>query len=120
MFRQGGEKLLKRLESYCNSLHTLALEANSSAFFESAFPIFSLNFPQLRSLSLRLLVIKDAETAMAFWQRHPTLEYLKVVAFEQKTHWFTNELPRKFLPNLIHLRVSNELMFSYDLMSFSG
>lgn len=119
MFRQAGEKLLKKLESVCNSLHTLALEANLAAVFQSACLIFSLDFPQLRSLSLGLLV-KDKYTAMAFWQRHPALEYLKLLTLRQKTRWFTSELPRKFLPNLIHLRVSDELMFSYDLMTFSG
>jgi hypothetical protein len=115
--KRGGGKLMKRVESLCNSLHTLSLDSNSTTFSDSAFLMFSLYFPYLRSLSLELFVIKDVNTAMAFWKRHPTLEFLKVVTLE-RMRWFTNELPSEFLPNLRHLRVSNEPYFSYNLTDY--
>jgi len=44
---------------------------------------------------------------MAFWERHPSIEYLDVASnlLEGDEHWFASVLPDKFLPKLRYLRV---------------
>ncbi|KAJ3509938.1 hypothetical protein NLJ89_g4951 [Agrocybe chaxingu] len=101
--KSSGEKLVKSIASLSNSLHTLNLAPNSTDFV-SVSPIFAFDFPSLRSLSLATLSLGTTEEAMAFWERHPTIEYLNIVDADWKAPWFTNNLPNSFLPRLKHLK----------------
>jgi len=88
----------------------------SSSDFASASPIFGLDLPFLRSLSLASFTEVDAAQAMAFFERHPSLEYLNLASNLMGTNnrWFASELPPNFLPNLRHLRVSGDLQSLYN------
>ena len=66
-----------------------------------------MTFPKLRSLSLASFTLENPAQAMAFWERHPSLEFLKIFSRDDDRRWFSRDsiLPRGFLPNLKHLRV---------------
>ncbi|CAA7266339.1 unnamed protein product [Cyclocybe aegerita] len=100
--KTNGEKLVKNIASLSGSLHTLNLAPHSTDFV-SASPIFALDFPVLRSLSLSLS-LGTTEEAMAFLERHPTIEYLNIADPDWNAPWFTNSLPNAFLPRLKHLK----------------
>ncbi|KAF8966811.1 hypothetical protein BDZ97DRAFT_603489 [Flammula alnicola] len=103
--QSGSDKLLAHISSLAPSLHTLDLTPSSSDF-ASPSPIFELDLPFLRSLSLASFTEVDAAQAMAFFERHPSIEYLNVASnlIGTNNRWFASELPPKFLPNLRHLR----------------
>jgi len=103
--------LLRHVTSLAPSLHTLDL---SPGFFSSpleeqgACPLFKIDLPFLRSLTLTFSYGVDTDLAMAFFERHPSLEYLSVALRYRDPHdlWFGSVLPQKFLPNLLHLRAN--------------
>jgi len=99
----GSEKLLQNIGRLSANLHTLDLAPNC-AERSSVSPLLAMTFPKLRSLSLASFTLENFAQAMAFWERHPSLEFLKIV---NDTRWFSRDsiLPRGFLPNLKHLRV---------------
>lgn len=98
----------KYISSLAPALHTLHLQL-CCARFTSPSSIFELNFPCLRSLSLAEFSEVDTLQAMAFWERHPSIEYLILASNllrQGDKHWFDGSvLPNKFLPKLLHLRV---------------
>ncbi|KAF8877825.1 hypothetical protein CPB84DRAFT_1794588, partial [Gymnopilus junonius] len=89
------------LSSLPTSLHTLEL---SPGYIQSTSvsPIFKLNLPCLRSLTLATFSDMDTEQSMAFFERHPSIEHLNI-ASNGDTGWFSSDLPDRFLPNLLHL-----------------
>ena len=109
------DKLLAHISSLAPSLHTLDLML-SSPDPSSPSPIFELDLPFLRSLSLASFSEVDAAQAMAFFERHPSIEYLNIASNFPGTNncWFAPELPPNFLPNLRHLRVSGNLHSLYN------
>jgi hypothetical protein len=66
-----------------------------------------MTFPKLRYLSLTSFTVENPAQAMAFWERHPSLEFLNVFDSNGETSWFSRDpvLPVGFLPNLKHLKV---------------
>ena len=102
----GSEKLLQNIGRLSANLHTLDLAPNC-AERSSVSPLLAMTFPKLRSLSLASFTLENPAQAMAFWERHPSLEFLKIVSRDDDTRWFSRDsiLPRGFLPNLKHLKV---------------
>ena len=100
------QKLLQHISSLAPSLHTLVLQPSCSEF-ESTSSILGLDFPCLRSLSLKTFSDVKTSQAMAFWERHPSIVYLNVASDLPRAdkHLFGIILPDKFLPNLRYLRV---------------
>ncbi|KDR76891.1 hypothetical protein GALMADRAFT_246000 [Galerina marginata CBS 339.88] len=97
-------KLENSLGSLSSTLHTLAISKQCDAI--SASRIFSLNFPVLRSLSLSEYTVDDTAEAMKFWNRHPSLEFIKCTVRELRGQsFFDNTYSPQFLPNLRHLKV---------------
>ncbi|PPR03562.1 hypothetical protein CVT26_006104 [Gymnopilus dilepis] len=94
----GTDILLTSIRDLSSSLHTLVLGLNNR--FESASPILSLNFRQLRSLTLGMFSVPDVSEAMAFWERHPLIEKLKLIDTYRTSHWFAEDSPADLLPNL--------------------
>lgn len=93
-------------------LHTLELGVNSQGFVHIS-PLFDLNLPCLRSISLKSFTQIDTLQTTAFFERHPSIQYLNLnvapsdVALASTSDcWFTAEISEGFLPNLRHLRVS--------------
>ncbi|KJA17067.1 hypothetical protein HYPSUDRAFT_206522 [Hypholoma sublateritium FD-334 SS-4] len=103
--QSGSDKLLAHISSLASSLHTLDLMPSSSDF-ASPLPVFELDLPFLRSLSLASFTEVDAVQATAFFERHPSIEYLNLASNLVGTNdrWFASDLPSEFLPNLRHLR----------------
>ena len=102
----GCEKLLKNIDRLSANLHTLDIAPNCSESI-SASPLLALTFPNLRSLGLASFALEISVQAMAFWTRHPKLEFLKIFDPDGDTPWFLRDsvLPQTFLPNLKHLKV---------------
>jgi len=97
--------------SLAPSLHTLDLSPGhfySSLEKQGALTLFKFDLPFLRSLKFTFPHGVDKGLAMAFFARHPSLEYLSVVVRHIGSHdpLFESELPQKFLPNLLHLRAN--------------
>ncbi|KJA25229.1 hypothetical protein HYPSUDRAFT_418319 [Hypholoma sublateritium FD-334 SS-4] len=91
-------------------LHTLELGVNPQGFVHIS-PLFDLNLPYLRSLSLKNFTQIDTLQTTAFFERHPSIQYLNLnvapsdVALASTSDcWFTAEISEGFLPNLRHLR----------------
>jgi len=71
-------------------------------------------------LTLASFLEVDADEAMAFWARHPHIEYLNVAPnhFTPRNGWFTSEQPDNFLPNLRHLRAHwNDVLLLAPILS---
>ncbi|KAF9531449.1 hypothetical protein CPB83DRAFT_761386 [Crepidotus variabilis] len=100
-------KLTRHISTLAPSLHTLDLQMFGE---EATSPssVLTLEFPCLRSLSFAFFSNLDAELSMAFFARHPSIEYLNLaynlIEDNPKGSWFTPELPSNFLPHLRHLR----------------
>ncbi|KAF8877822.1 hypothetical protein CPB84DRAFT_1966265 [Gymnopilus junonius] len=103
--RSAVDKLFEHVSSLSASLHTLELIPGYMQS-TSTSPIFNLDLPCLRSLTLSTSAEVDTEKSMAFFKRHPSIEYLDISLNDiRKTKcWFSSELPDRFLPNLLHLR----------------
>ena len=100
-------------------LHTLDLGVNPQGFVHIS-PLFDLTLPHLCSLSLKSFTQIDTLQTMAFFDRHPSIQYLNLnvapsdVALTSTSDcWFTAEIPEGFLPNLRHFKVSNRYYIAY-------
>ncbi|KAG6913709.1 hypothetical protein DXG01_004755 [Tephrocybe rancida] len=97
-------KHLQHISSLAHSLHTLNLKPDGG---ENLSPsnILESDFPYLRSLSLASFSEIHTSQAMAFWERHPSIEYLDI-AWEQlgRDRWFAPVVPSNLLPKLLHLK----------------
>ena len=105
--------LLRHVTSLAPSLHTLDFSPGlfTSTLQEAgACPLFKIDLPLLRSLTFTFSYGVDTDLAMAFFERHPSLEYLSVALRDIGLDdlWFGSVLPQKFLPNLLHLRVGRD------------
>lgn len=71
--KERGEKLLKKLETLCNSLHT-TLDLNPSIDFwiYVSYILTPLSLARLGSIIRHQ---KKQNTTIAFWENHPALEY---------------------------------------------
>ncbi|KAF8877829.1 hypothetical protein CPB84DRAFT_1794599 [Gymnopilus junonius] len=98
-------KLFKHIRFLSASLNALEL-GPGYVDSTSTSPIFELDLPVLRSLTLSTFTETDTMQSMAFFERHPSIEYLNIASnlMDDGTCWFTPELPHGFLPNLSHLR----------------
>ena len=113
-------KFLRHVTSLAPSLQTLDLSPSprhlsSSLEEQGACTLFKIDLPFLRSLTFTFSHGVDTDLAMAFFERHPSLEYLSVVVEHRGSHdpLFGSELPQKFLPNLLHFRVSGDLQLLF-------
>jgi hypothetical protein len=110
--------LMKNIESRLSAdLLTLDLRLGVDEWV-SGPPLLGMTFPKLRSLTLDPVFILESTQTIAFFERHPSLEFLKT--FGQ--HWFSRDsvLPPGFLPNLKHLRVHFEFGTQYEILFFSN
>lgn len=98
----GMTRIFKNIHPLSSSLHTLVLDVK----YDDASPILSLDFPRLRSLTLGMFTIPDISEAMAFWQRHPSIEKLMLPNTERDSRWFSEQVEGDLLPNLKYLEVS--------------
>ncbi|KAF8907688.1 hypothetical protein CPB84DRAFT_271773 [Gymnopilus junonius] len=103
----GHSKLMKNLRVLSPSLHTLAISQPGS-IGPSASPLFALDFPHLKSLSLHFHFFDNLSVAMAFWKRHPTLETLELEKYSPMNNHFTKDFDSDFLPNLRYLKTDFE------------
>ncbi|KAF8895833.1 hypothetical protein CPB84DRAFT_1848174 [Gymnopilus junonius] len=105
----GPNKLLKNLHLLSSGLHTLVLGV--SYVDPDSFPILTLRFPRLRSLTLENFdhdVKGDTLCkSMAFWRAHPLLQYLRLPYPPLGSCWFKKSLvDDEILPNLKHLQAT--------------
>jgi len=98
------EKLFRKLSSLSCNLHTLDLASLDATILS----LFKLTFPKLLSLTLYDPSIDNPLEGIAFWDRHPTLEYLdlRISVHRDKGSWFPYDLiiSPGFLPNLKYLK----------------
>jgi hypothetical protein len=99
------DKLLMNVERLSPNLHTIDLEPGCVEGWTDASAFFSLNFPQLRSISLGGFTLDDPTQAMAFWKRHPKLEYVRVITHDDSLWFSKNSVSADLLPNVRHLKV---------------
>ncbi|KAG6915215.1 hypothetical protein DXG01_012686 [Tephrocybe rancida] len=99
-------KHLHHMSSLAHSLHTLDLKPDASEDYASLSSIFEIDFPCLRSLSLASFSEINTSQAMAFWERHPSIEALDIASNDhQDSRWFAPVVPATLLPKLLHLTV---------------
>ncbi|KAF8907689.1 hypothetical protein CPB84DRAFT_1768560 [Gymnopilus junonius] len=98
--------LITNLTVLSSSLHTLSLSQFISSSELYVSPLFTLDFPHLKSLHLYYYAVEDSSAVMAFWRRHPMIERLEL-AYEADTlvkSYFTDDLDSYFFPNLRYLK----------------
>ncbi|KAG2016501.1 hypothetical protein CC2G_009665 [Coprinopsis cinerea AmutBmut pab1-1] len=101
----GNQKLLQTVSNLAPRLRTLNLAPNSDTDeWMKMENILDFTFPHLESLTLSAYVLEDTAKAMAFWERHPTLEYINL-SYGDETPRFAEGVHDvvNFLPNLRHL-----------------
>lgn len=107
----GSDKLFHHISLRASSLRTLAVKC-------SPIPISAIlkcDLPRLQSLSLGSFSKVDPVQAAAFFERHPSIEYLDLASsiLGERWRWFSSHLPENLLPNLRHLKVRGRLAPMY-------